>query len=350
MKNKDEALNEIPRIHPAPTAPIESSSGEDYEEYSSLDNTTSNDASSEDERARQQAARHRQDAQNLVRDHLRNHAQHNPGASSDYVTWIATLHPENADITIDRRFFVPGNAWWSIYEETKNTSTVVPVAEAVPVSNDGASKNEEDLEKEGESSYHDLEIQQPNWCQTCNPIALSLGLAIILLAIGIVVALELLALVAFYLPSCFLHHSGQAFAPPNICTVVLYAFFMILYWGFWLADYMVLLSSVLVTECLGMAALAIGFFTGGCLWARQLHQYLRRVGHCVRVQFRKPKQPQEEQTRHCKRRKRCSSRTTMPTRGLSWFAQRNNYRPKRQEAMRVITVERERNDANESLH
>ncbi len=110
MKNKEEDLNEIPRIHPAPTAPIESSSSdEDYEEYSSLDNTTSNnDASSEDERAKQQAARHRQDAQNLVRDHLRNHAQHNPGASSDYVTWIATLHPENADITIDRRFFVPG--------------------------------------------------------------------------------------------------------------------------------------------------------------------------------------------------------------------------------------------------
>jgi hypothetical protein len=24
------------------------------------------------------------------------------------VTWIATLHPENADITIDQRFFIPG--------------------------------------------------------------------------------------------------------------------------------------------------------------------------------------------------------------------------------------------------
>lgn len=155
---------------------------------------------------------------------------------------------------------------------------------------------------------------------------------------------------AFYLPSCFLYHSGQAFAPPNICTVVLYMFFMILYWGFWLADYMVLLSSVLVTECLGMAALVMGFFTGGCLWARQLHQYLRRVGHYVRVQFRKQKQPQQEQTRRHKRRKKSSSRTTMPTRGLSWFAQRRDYRSRREEAMRVITVERERIDASESLH
>ena len=104
MKNKED-LDGIPTIHPAPTAPIESSSEEDYQEYSSQENATSNE---EDERARQQAARHRQEAQNLVRDHLRNHAQHNHGASSDYVTWIATLHPENADITIDRRFFVPG--------------------------------------------------------------------------------------------------------------------------------------------------------------------------------------------------------------------------------------------------
>ncbi len=102
MKNED---LEIPKILSAPTAPLESSSDEEYEDYS---NQPTSSESSEDGRAMQQAARHRQDAQNLVRDHLRNHAQHNPGASSDYVTWIATLHPENADITIDRRFFVPG--------------------------------------------------------------------------------------------------------------------------------------------------------------------------------------------------------------------------------------------------
>ena len=55
-----------------------------------------------------QAAMHREHAQNLVREHLEHHVSHNPGASSDYVTWIATLHPENAEITIDQRFFVPG--------------------------------------------------------------------------------------------------------------------------------------------------------------------------------------------------------------------------------------------------
>lgn len=61
-----------------------------------------------DEEAATQAALSRDQASELVRSHLQNHRANNPGASSDYVTWIATLHPENADITIDQRFFVPG--------------------------------------------------------------------------------------------------------------------------------------------------------------------------------------------------------------------------------------------------
>ena len=65
-------------------------------------------ALTEDDEAELQAARHRHNASMLVRDHLETHAATNPGASSDYVTWIATLHPENAEITIDQRFFVPG--------------------------------------------------------------------------------------------------------------------------------------------------------------------------------------------------------------------------------------------------
>jgi hypothetical protein len=62
----------------------------------------------EDEEAEYQAAMARRHGSEIVRDHLETHAANNPGASSDYVTWIATLHPENADITIDQRFFIPG--------------------------------------------------------------------------------------------------------------------------------------------------------------------------------------------------------------------------------------------------
>ena len=85
-------------IHPVATAPTE--------DEDDVNNTNIN--TNEDEEAMRQASRHRQHAQNMVREHLEHHSSHNPGASSDYVTWIATLHPENADITIDQRFFVPG--------------------------------------------------------------------------------------------------------------------------------------------------------------------------------------------------------------------------------------------------
>jgi hypothetical protein len=62
----------------------------------------------DDDEAEYQAVLARRLACEHVRSHLETHAANNPGASSDYVTWIATLHPENADIIIDHRFFIPG--------------------------------------------------------------------------------------------------------------------------------------------------------------------------------------------------------------------------------------------------
>ena len=96
----DEEAPALP-IHPLPTAPTE----DEADDYVNRNEHSDNE---DDARARQEARVHRQNAQNMVRDHLQNHVRHNPGASSDYVTWIATPHPENAEIQIDTRFFVPG--------------------------------------------------------------------------------------------------------------------------------------------------------------------------------------------------------------------------------------------------
>ena len=41
-----------------------------------------------------------------IRNHCEHHLISNP--TSTYVTWIATLHPENAHVTIDSRFLIPG--------------------------------------------------------------------------------------------------------------------------------------------------------------------------------------------------------------------------------------------------
>jgi hypothetical protein len=67
--------------------------------------------------AEAEASEARQRGTELIREHLRSHLTQNP--SSSYVTWIATLHPENATVQIDPRFLKPDNPWLTVYEETK---------------------------------------------------------------------------------------------------------------------------------------------------------------------------------------------------------------------------------------
>ncbi len=63
---------------------------------------------SSDEEAQAQAAvtASREAGITTIRNHCEHHLISNP--TSTYVTWIATLHPENAHVTIDSRFLIPG--------------------------------------------------------------------------------------------------------------------------------------------------------------------------------------------------------------------------------------------------
>jgi hypothetical protein len=56
----------------------------------------------EGEAAHVQAARAQRAGTDLVREHLEQHVGQNPGRSSDYVTWIATLHPVCLSVDILR--------------------------------------------------------------------------------------------------------------------------------------------------------------------------------------------------------------------------------------------------------
>ena len=49
-----------------------------------------------------EAAEARRRGTELIEQHLSHHMSQNPDSS--YVTWIACLHPENAEVTIDERF------------------------------------------------------------------------------------------------------------------------------------------------------------------------------------------------------------------------------------------------------
>ena len=65
------------------------------------------DALLEEMRAASNAA-----SQAMINEHLQEYRARNPDAS--YVSWIASLHPEN--ITIDHRMRIPGNNWLQVSE------------------------------------------------------------------------------------------------------------------------------------------------------------------------------------------------------------------------------------------
>lgn len=254
----------------------------------------------DDEQAILEAAQHREHASTIVRNHLENHAANNPDASSDYVTWIATLHPENADITIDQRFFVPGNPWWTIYEDTKNSQ--IPLATAVPVKSDDTERestinvedeesghtNQDSSDEEGQDSQKgDDKTKDRQCCLTCNPFAIFFGFVVAIPALVFVITCEIVSLFTCYLPGAICYHIAKFFSPPDCCTCILYLVFITVHGVLSFGDSMVLVMSIFGTELVGLVAIFVGFLSGGCLWAEYLHQQIRRLSHGIRVVFRK---------------------------------------------------------------
>jgi hypothetical protein len=254
----------------------------------------------DDEDAEAQATQARAEGETVIRDHLTNHLEHNPGASGDYISWIATLHPENAEIAIDQRFFIPGNPWLSIYEETVHKMPYTN-AVAIPVTDDQPPPNDDEEDKHSFSSGHASVVSvseatpvtpsedspPPHFLFRCNPVDILIGLMITSHAILGTVIMEVLALVIYFIAALF-YHSAFAMGPPNLFTGFFYSLCMILYFCFALADSIVLLSSVLVTEILDSVGWILGCLFGGIWMANRRHQYVRRVCHHIRWAFRHP--------------------------------------------------------------
>jgi hypothetical protein len=51
----------------------------------------------------------------VIRTHLVDHLLRNPDAS--YQSWVAVLHPENAQVTLDGRLWTDGNPWLTVWDE-----------------------------------------------------------------------------------------------------------------------------------------------------------------------------------------------------------------------------------------
>lgn len=250
--------------------------------------------------AEAQAARARADGETLIRDHLANHLVYNKGASSDYISWLATLHPENAEITIDQRFFIPGNPWWSIYDETVNQ---MPYATAVAVQNGDDQPTGNDQLNGEEGGKHPLSSGEdshaaasagasshgslpPHYLLNCSPIDVLVGSLTTFHAILGTVIMELVALIIYFI-AAFFYHCAKAMGRTNLLNGFLYSLCMILYFSFALADSILLCSSVLVTEILDMTGWLLGCLFGGVLVANLRHQFVRRICHHIRWAFRR---------------------------------------------------------------
>ena len=224
-----------------------------------------------DEECQVEAARAVEQGTTLIQNHLSNHLDQNPDSS--FVTWIATLHPENASITIDTRFLVPDNPWWTVYEECKHD---LPTATAVAV---------DDKYDSGVSTITNppasTQSGSPHACVLCSPIVLIIGGFLSLSAVLTVTIMELVA-TCFYLVSAVFFHMSKCLSPPNVFTGLLYSLFTMLYWTFALVDSILLVTSVFVTELLAGAAFLLAFIFGGVLTARNWHQYIRRTCHLAR--------------------------------------------------------------------
>jgi hypothetical protein len=241
-----------------------------------------------------QAEQTRREGQAIVRDHLSSHLQNNTGRSSDYVSWIATLHPENADITIDQRFLIPGNPWWAIYESWKGNESP-PYATAVPMEEPPEEQDEETpsplfsrVNRKNEKPNHPQpQPPLPHWSLLCSPFDLLTGFLITSLAILACLICEILAFFIYLVAVCF-WVIAQLFDPPNVFTGLFYSLFMIIYYSFALVDSIVLLTSVFVTEVLAGTEWIVSLLFGGIWRANRWHQFIRRTCHAIRRAFSKP--------------------------------------------------------------
>jgi hypothetical protein len=237
----------------------------------------------EDAEAQEEADEAVEQGTTLIRSHLSNHIAENPGSS--FVTWIATLHPENADVTIDQRFLIPGNPWWTVYEEACCKHNEYPTATAVPVVGD------EEQEGGGVSTttnntFSSSRQDQPHFCYRCSPIDIILGFSLALSAFLTVGMMEFFAVVVYTIGAVFFH-MATALAPPNLFTGLFYSLFMLLYYGFALVDSILLVTSIFVIELLA----AISFILTMCFGvnvASSCHQYIRRTCHLARWAYRSP--------------------------------------------------------------
>lgn len=263
----------------------------------------------EDVAARAMAAQSRAEGIADMQHHLHGHLQNNP--QSSFVSWIATLHPENATVQIDDRFKIADNPWLVAYGEAVNGMSP-PSLVATPIHHHHhhPSTGANGIEEGGENSAYinedfphsentndnndnnnenNTRRKKKKRRKCAGILDFAVGIALIITAVFITLFLELSALILYLHAFLFTKFSRLSSNPQvTLLSLLPYIIFTILKSIFRLLDIFLLYISIILSEFLSLIAFLIcGFLALDCIdVALFWHQNLRKSCHLTRWAFR----------------------------------------------------------------
>jgi hypothetical protein len=196
------------------------------------------------------------------------------------VTWIATLHPENAQVAIDPRFLTAGNPWMAVYEETckdmgrrRSNATPYPDATAPPAYNEEGS---------GEGQY---EVCQKK--KYSGILDFTIGYTLVVVCVVLTIVTEIHSMIAYFC-SWVCSKAVNWCSPMGLLSWLPFIIAYSLKLAFQMLDIAMLLSGILVVEGIAAANCIICTILGCSFEVGQsMHQMTRKTPHIVRWAFRR---------------------------------------------------------------
>mmetsp|Transcript_538 Transcript_538/g.760 ORF Transcript_538/g.760 Transcript_538/m.760 type:complete len:341 (-) Transcript_538:224-1246(-) len=244
------------------------------------------------------AAETRAEGHRFIREHLGQHLTQNPNSS--YITWVATLHPENATVTIDPRFLIPGNPWMILYEQALYQQHTV----ATPItSTTNNNNNDDDVGGNTPPMVTGVPVDQHQDHQPKDKTAvdymgghaglfdLVVGMALQLAAIAGTIVIEIGCLSCFVL-GIMSFNTAKYFGKKNNSNCITFLPRLVanlLFVVLRLVDASLLLASILLVEALAASAwLLCSILACSTKVGSMCHQKIRRLAHLARWACRRP--------------------------------------------------------------
>ena len=243
------------------------------------------DTSTSDDEALALAAAAREQGIADIRQHCYQHMSQNP--TSSYVTWIACLHPENAQVSIDPRFLIAGNPWLAAYEETWEgiqkgrrqpiiSTAISPDPSAPPL------HDENDFDEDKDQVYPERKTTRVNGF-----LDFVLGSALVLTSLLSSVAIEICVTYAF-LSYWICYKIEKRCSPPGCFSWLPLFIAFVIGRSFQLIDILLLFVSVIIVESIAaINYIVCTIFACSHNVGKNMHQTTRKASHLIRWNFRR---------------------------------------------------------------